>query len=309
MSNIIIPEAYTKTFSKNFTHQAQKKQARFKMYACVKAGSGEVFTDNTIAPEEMEETTGQRMPKTVLGEIGGEIRNCFPRKFRRAIGQDQYDEALLGQTVLPGSDILTAISMAYERQCDSVFLDGIVGDNKVGANGGVVETLHADNIVPVDYVRTGNDVVSNLTTEKIRYIKRGFEQSEFYGQGNKMAGSKICMAINASMKDAILDDDLVSDADKSRINKWDDGDLLYWNGIHFIRDEELPTDPTNPNIVSAVAWVSTEVCFAPWKELRTRISEREDLDYGIQYYASGMMGAYRRQQRAVYTAACQTDLY
>lgn len=309
MSNIIIPDAYTKTFSKGFTHQAQKKNARFKMYAKLKNGSGESFTDNTIESEEMEETTGQRMPKTVLGETGGEIRNCFPRKFRRALGQDQYDETLLGQTVLPASDIFQGLMMAYERRCDSVFIDGIVGTNKVGPNGGVAEELHADHVVPVDYVRTGATAASNLTTGKIRYVKRLFEESEFYGQGNKPAGAKICMAINSAMKDAILDDELVSDADKTRINKWDDGDLLYWNGIHFIRDEDLPVDEANPLVKSAVAWVSSEVCFAPWNDLKTKISERPDLDYGIQYYAGGQMGAYRRQQKAVATIACQTDLF
>lgn len=308
MSNIIIPEAYTKTFSKGFSHQAQKKNARFKMYAKTRQGSGESFTDNTIEQESMEETTGQRLPKTIIGELGGEIRNCFPRKFRRALGQDQYDETLLGQTVLPSSDIFQALSAAYERTCDDVFREGITGTNKVGANGGVAEELHADYVVPVDYVRTGASADSNMSTDKIRYIKRLFEESEFYGQGNKPPGARLCMALNASMKDALLDDDKVTDADKTRINKWDDGDILYWNGIHFIRDEALEADSSNSNVKLAFAWVSTEVVFAPWNDLKTKISERADLDYGIQYYAGGQVGAYRRQQKAVATIACDTSL-
>ena len=309
MSNIIIPDAFTKTFSRGFTAQAQKKNARFKQYAKHKQGSGASFTDNTIAPTEMEETTGQRMPKTIISEIGGEIRNCFPRKFRKAEGQDQYDETLLGQTVLTSSDIFQTLMSAYERRCDSVFIDGIAGTNKVGIDGGVPEELHPDFQVPIDFVRSGPAEASNLTTGKIRYIKRMFEETEFYGQGNKPAGAKLCMAINASMKDAILDDPLVSDADKSRINKWDEGDLLYWNGVMFIRDEALPVDENNPNVKKAVAWISSEVVFAPWNDLKTKISERPDLDYGIQYYAGGQMGAYRRQQKAVATIACQTDLF
>lgn len=310
MSDIIIPEAYTKTFSKNFEHQAQKKMTRMKQFSIVNTGvTGESRTHNTIEPEDMEETTGQRFPRTVLSEVGGEIRNVFPRTFRRSKGQAWNDGILLGETVLPGSTIFQSLIAAYNRTCDKVFVDGITGTNKVGANGGTDEELHADNVVPVDYVRTGSAANSNLTTGKIRYVKRLFEELEFYGQDQYEAGVRLCGAINAAMKDAIIDDPLVSDADKTRINKLDDGDMVYWNGIHFIRDEALPVDPDNPNVKSAVFWVSNCVCFDQWANLRTHIKERPDLDDAIQYTAKGMVGATRLQRRAVATAACQTDLF
>lgn len=310
MSDIIIPEAYTKTFSKGFSHQAQKKRTRMKQYAVVHDGvSGESQTHNTVEPEDMEETTGQRFPKTILSEIGGEIRNVFPRTFRRSKGQAWNDGILLGSTVLPGSDIFQALIGAYNRTCDKVFIEGITGTNKVGANGGSEEELHADNVVPVDYVRTGADTASNLTTGKVRYVKRLFEELEFFGQDQREMGVKLCGAINASMKDAILDDDKVSDADKSRFNKFDDGDLVYWNGIYFIRDEALPVDESNPLIKSAVFWVSNQVVFDQWAQLRTSIKERADLDDAIQYTAKGMMGSARLQQRAVATVACNTSLF
>lgn len=309
MSNIIIPEAYTKTFAKNFEHQAQKKTTRMKQYARVKTGlTGESVTSNTLEPEEMEETTGQRFPKTVLSEVGGEIRNMFPRTFRKSKGQAWNDGILLGQTILPGSTIFESLTAAYNRSCDRVFVEGITGTNKVGPHGGENEELHAGNIIPVDYVRTGSGVNSNLTTGKLRYIKRLFEELEFYGQDQKEAGAKICVAINAAMKDNLLDDDKISDADKTRFNKFDDGDLVYWMGMYFIREEGLPVNSSNPLVKAAVAWISNQVEFGQWADLRTSIKERPDLDDAIQYTAKGMMGAMRLQQRAVATAWCQTDL-
>jgi len=309
MSDIIIPDAYTKTFSKGFKHQAQKKMTRMKQYAVVTTGiTGESYTSNTIEPESMEETTGQRFPKTVLSEIGGEIRNMFPRTFRKAKGQAWNDGILLGETVLPGSQIFESLTAAYARTCDTVFIEGITGTNRVGPNGGENEELHASNIVPVDYVRTGSAVNSNLTTGKLRYIKRLFEELEFYGQDQKEAGAKICVAINAAMKDALLDDDKISDADKSRFNKFDDGDLVYWMGMYFIREEGLPVSSSNPLVKAATAWISNQVEFGEWANLRTAIKERPDLDDAIQYSAKGMVGAMRLQRRAVATAWCQTDL-
>ena len=310
MSNIIIPEAYQKVYGKNFEHQAQQKMTRVKQYSRVKTGcAGDSQTHNTFEEEEMVETTGQRMAATQISEVKGEIRNLFPRKFQSNKGQDQFDEALLASTVLPGSQIMEAQTFAFNRMCDDVFIDGITGINKVGVNGGVEETIHPDLMIPVDYVRTGKKTPSNFTTGKARYVKRMFEKNEFYGQDQKMAGARLCGAINADMKDNIIGDPLVSDADKTRINKLDDGDMVYWNGIHFIRTERLPKDAANPNIVNAVFWVSNLVQFDEWGKSVSRISERPDRSYAIQYFIERMIGACRLEQKAVATVACQTDLF
>lgn len=306
----IAVQAFQKVYAKNFEHQAQQKMKRLAQMARQKLGCiGASETHNSLEEEDMTETTGQRMALTQLSEVKGEIRHVFPRKFLSAKGQDQFDKVLMGSTVLPGSDIMVAQTSAYNRKCDDVFVDGITGVNSVGVNGATQETLHADLIIPVDYVRTGSDTASNLTTGKIRYIKRQFEKNEFYGQDQKAAGAKLCAAINADMKDAILDDPLVSDADKSRINKLDDGDLVYWMGTWFIRTERLPVDASNANVVNAVFWVSNMVQFNEWAHSVKRISERSDRSYAIQYYIEKMNGACRLEQKAVATAACQTDLF
>ena len=308
---IIIPEAYQKVYGKNFEHQAQQKVSRMKQYSRVKTGCvGDSQTHNTFEEEDMVETTGQRMAATQISEMRGEVRNLFPRKFQSNKGQDQFDQALLASTVLPGSDIIMAQTMANNRKCDDVFVDGITGVNRVGVGVNAVdESLHADNVVPVDYVRTGAAAPSNFTTGKARYVKRLFEKLEMFGQDQKEAGAKICGAINADMKDNIIGDPLVSDADKTRINKLDDGDMVYWNGIHYIRTERLPVDASDPNVVSAVFWISNLVQFDEWAHSVKRISERPDRSYAIQYYIEKMYGACRLEQRAVATVACQTNLF
>lgn len=303
-------QAFQKVYGKNFEHQAQQKVKRLAQMARVKTGCvGASETHNTLEEEEMIETTGQRMATTQLSEVKGEIRHLFPRKFQSAKGQDQFDKVLMGSTVLPGSQIMEAQTMAFNRTCDDTFIDGITGVNSVGVNAETQETLDSSLIVPVDYVRTGSATASNLTTAKIRYVKRQFEKNEFYGQDQKAAGAKLCAAIDADMKDAIIDDPLVSDADKSRINKLDDGDLVYWMGTWFIRTERLPVDASNPNVKSAVFWISNMVQFDEWAHSVKRISERPGRSYAIQYYVEKMIGACRLEKKAVATAACQTDLF
>lgn len=310
MSTLIIPDTYQKVYGKNFEHQAQQKMTRVKQYSRVKTGCvGDAQTHNTLEDEDMIETTGQRMAATQISEVKGEIRNLFPRKFNSNKGQDQFDEALMASTVLPGSQIMDAQTFAFNRKCDDVFIDGITGTNRVGVNGGTEETLDSSLIVPVDYVRTGSATASNLTTGKLRFLKRSFEKNEFYGQDQRESGAKLCVAINADMKDAIIADPLISDADKTRINKLDDGDLVYWMGMHFIRTERLPVNASNSNIKSAVVWVSNLVQFDEWGKSVKRISERSDRSYAVQYYVEKMIGACRLEKKAVGTIACQTDLF
>lgn len=305
----IAVQAFQRVYGTNFEHQAQQKMKRVAMMARMMTGcQGASITHNTLAPEMTTETTGQRMANTQISEVDGEIRHMFPRKFVSTLGQDHFDKDLLASTVLPGSQIMQTQIAAFNRTCDDVFIDGIVGANSVGVNADVQEQLHVDNVVPVDFVRTGTAAPSNFTTDKARYIKTLFERNEFYGQDQMMAGAKLCGAINADMKDNIIADPLVSDADKTRINKLDDGDMVYWNGIHYIRTERLPKNISNPNVVDAVFWVSNLVQFNEWGNSIHRISERSDRSYAIQYYVEKMFGSIRLEQQAVATVACQTDL-
>ena len=306
----IAVQAFQKVYGKNFEHQAQQKTRRMSALARTEFGAtGASKTHNTAEEEDMIETTGQRMALTQLSEVKGEIRHLFPRKFSSAKGQDQFDKVLMGTTVLPGSQILESQTMAFNRTCDDTFITGITGVNSTGVNADVSETLHADLIVPVDYVRNGSDVASNFTTAKARYVKRMFEKNELHGQDQKASGAKICGAINADMKDNIIGDPLVSDADKTRINKLDDGDMVYWNGIHYIRTERLPVSASNANIYNAVFWVSNLVQFDEWAGAIHRISERSDRSYAIQYYVEKLIGACRLEQKAVATVACQTNIF
>jgi hypothetical protein len=310
MSIPIITEAIQRAYGKNFEHQAQQVTSRVKQYARYKGGcTGGAQTHNTLEEEEMVETTGQRLALTQISDVSGEIRNLFPRKFTSTKGKDQFDDVLLGDTVLPGSTILQAQTMAFGRTCDDVFFDGITGVNKIGANGGTSESLHADMVVAKDYVRTGTAADSNLTTAKLRYLKRQFEKNELYGQDQKANGAKLCCAINADMKDELLSDTLISDHDKTKLNKLDDGDVVYWLGIHFVRSERLPVDASNADVKDAVMWVSNLVQFDEWAKSVHRISERSDRSYGIQYFVEKMIGAARLEQKAVGTIACDTSIF
>lgn len=304
----IAAQAYQKVYAKNFEHQAQQKLKRVAQYARTEFGCvGASKTHNTLEEEDMTETTGQRMGLTQLSEVAGEIRHIFPRKFNSAKGQDQFDPTLLASTVLPGSTIMEAQTAAFNRTCDDVFITGITGNNSTGVNADTTEALASDMVVAKDYVRFGTAANSNLTTGKLRYLKRQFEKNEFYGQDQKAAGAKLCCAINADMKDAIIADELISDADKTRINKLDDGDLVYWMGIHFIRTERVPLVETN--VYNAVMWVSNLVQFDEWAGAVHRISERPDRSYAIQYYVEKMVGACRLEQKSVGTIACQTNIF
>lgn len=306
-----IPDQYKIQFDTNWTHAAQQEISRFKKYAIVKEGiTGKSISHNTVESEEMEEQVA-RLQKTSGTELATYSRFVFPLPHQKTTFLDEWDEALLGDVVLPKGEAVEAHRMASERKIDDIFLRGITGNNTQGVHD-EMNTVAIPNSMKVaaNYRRDGGSANTGLTLAKILRGKSIFGKLEVYGQNLERNGAKLCMAVSQDELDNLLFDvEQIGSADYNKVKALVDGEVDYFGGVWFIRSERLPIAAAGGGkiIRTCPMWISNRVHIDIWAGLRTKISYRDDLSEAIQIRSKMMLNACRKDEKSVVLIYTEQD--
>jgi len=314
-----IPDHFTIQFGKNFEQSVQQLTSRFQKAAIIDTScSGEAVTFNYDLPVDDNETTGERLARTNLQEIGTFKRWLRPRKFDLATYDIPFDEVLLAPTIMGGGRHINAHSAAYGRRMDKVFIDGLLGTNYTGTEGVTPAEIPTANNVAVDWNAPGmTDANSGLIVDKIIEAIGILADNESYGDDAEARGISLWGALTPRMERSLLyAANASSGSTANRLFSKDfmppvldeKGRIKFFLGVNWIRSGNLPVDPADSTVQFASVWTSDAVKLGVWKAKETRVSERADLKYATQFFSEYSFNACRTEDKKVVKIATKNNL-
>jgi hypothetical protein len=296
-TNLTIPQSARNMFQAGMEQVAQQLQSRFRAYATVRTGcTGKSQAHRKIQKEEMNDVTGRLQP-TNGKELYVTHRYVYPRKASLATVLDEDDAADLDLQVAPTGEIQVQHRSAAFRKLDSIFIQGITGDNYEGAEDNI-QTEAASSIATVafNFKPDGTTADSGLTIDKLIAGKSKFGKAEVLGQ-DIADDSKLCMAVSQDELDDLLYDakQYVGSVDFNKVQALVNGEINDFMGIHFIRSERLPyTVVSNVATRSCPMWVNSGVYMDFWYDVKTSIDVLPQQSQAVQIYSRIKVGVARK---------------
>jgi hypothetical protein len=286
---------YTTEYERNWTHVAQQMEARLR--AAVMPGgnlTGKRKSFNLLNDYEMDEVT-TRKGDTPDGDTSGEKYWLYARKFEKVITFDEDDERQLGQIVLPDSDEVRNMAMAYNRKCDDVIVAAFDATRYIGEEGTTTDAFPSGQSIAVDYVKSGSPANSGLTFDKVREAARILN-------ANEIPESERFFAYGAKQLDDLLGVTQATSRDYVELMALKDGKIDKWMGFTWIPLQRLPRN-VSTDVRSCFAWHKSGVKFGEG-DRNTHIDIRPDKRHARQIRSVGRIGAVRSENEKVVRVYC-----
>lgn len=316
---LTITDHFRQTFADSFNDAVQQKNSRLTKAAQVETGcTGTAYQISSILSIADEETTGQRYKKVVLKDLETSSRWIYPQEFQIPTGESRWDEKKLAPTVMPGGKHVMAHANAYARRCDSVLVNGLLGENRTGKTGETATSILAAHIVPVDFAPTGGSVAhSKLTPAKVIEAVRLLVAAESWNEDVRASGVKLYGLLDSDLEASLKQyanlnasgaGDRLFSNDFGLPPVYDEnGFLKYWLGVNWISYEGLLTQTGvtdtatagSHTIKKSAIWTSDGLHFKVWEGIQTSVDKRPDLSNAVQFLSQYMMGAARDDEKKV----------
>jgi hypothetical protein len=207
---------------------------------------------------------------------------------------DEWDEAKLGEVVLPTSPIVQSHGAAYARTCDTVIISALGGDSMTGTTGLTAVALPAGQKVAVNMVESGTAANSGLTIAKLRRAKFILDSNEVDEEEERI------IVVSARQLQDLLRSTEVTSADFNTVRALVDGNVNTFMGFKFRRTQLLPLTST---VRSCYAYVKSGIVLAE-RGLKTYMDVRTDLSHSLQIRSVASLGAVRMEEAKVVEVAC-----
>lgn len=287
-----IPLFYVEQFSSNIQLKLQQKGSRLR---------GAVMSGNHVGSQaspvdqfgaiNANKVTGRYMPMQRV-DAPTDRRWVFPQDYDLPQLLDSFDKLRL--LIDPMSSYVTNAQYALGRAMDQEILNGLLGTNFTGNNGGTSTTMPAGQIVSVSQ---GAASATNMTVAKLREGKRILMANEV-----DLDMDQIFMAIRAKEHDSLLAEVQVISTEFNDRPVLVDGKITRFLGIDFIHTELLASGTDDAAGTSAMVpmWAKSGAYMGVWNDLTTDVSQRKDLQsLPYQAYVLGTFGATRLEEKKV----------
>lgn len=288
-----IPNHFTTQFDANWKHLVQQKNSRLREYVTLDSIQGKEKSYNQLDIATMSEIL-DRSVTTRINDQTMAKRWVRTREYDTAKLVDEWDEAKLGEVVLPTSPIVQAHGAAYARTCDSVIISALGGNAATGTVGDTNVALPASQKVAVNFVETGTAANSGLTIAKLRRAKFILDANEVDEEEERI------IVVSARQLQDLLRTTEVTNADYNTVRALVDGNVNTFMGFKFRRTQLLGLTST---VRSCFAYVKSGVVLAE-RGLKTYMDIRTDLSHSLQIRSVASLGAVRMEEKKVVEIAC-----
>jgi hypothetical protein len=286
-----ITQFYPTEFERSWTHVAQQMDARLRN-AVTPGGNltGKRKSFNLLNDYEMEEVT-TRKGDTPDGDTSGEKYWMYARKFEKVITFDEDDERQLGQIVLPDSDEVKNMAMAYNRKVDDIIIAAFDATRFIGEDGTTTDAFPSGQSIAVNFGGSN----SGLTLGKIRETARIMNENEIEDSGRYFAYA-------AQQLDNLLAITEVTSRDYSDLMALRDGKISYYMGFTWIPTQRLPIN-TGTDVRSCFAWHKSAIKFGEGNR-NSYIDILPNKRHAKQIRSVGRLGAVRTENEKVVRVYC-----
>jgi len=288
-----IPNHFTSQFDANWKHLVQQKNSRLREYVTIDSIQGKEKSYNQLDSASMV-AIADRSVTTRISDQTMAKRWVRTTEYDTAKLVDEWDEAKLGEVVLPTSPIVQAHGAAYARTCDSIIISAMQGDSYTGTTGTTAVALPSTQKVGVGYVETGATANSGLTIAKLRRAKFILDSNEVDEEEERI------IVVSAKQLQDLLRTVEATSADYNTVRALVDGNINTFMGFKFRRTQLLPITTT---VRSCYAYVKSGVVLAE-RGLKTYMDVRPDLSHSLQIRSVASLGAVRMEEKKVVEIAC-----
>lgn len=286
-----IPLFYVEQFSSNIQLKLQQKGSRLS--GAVMSGShvgSQASPVDQFGAINANKVTG-RYNQIQRTDAPTDRRWVFPQDYDLAQLLDSFDKLRL--LIDPMSSYVTNAQYALGRAKDQEILNGLLGTNFTGNNGGTSTSLPAGQVVSV---QQGAASPTGMSVAKMRYAKRLLMANEVDPD------DPIFMAVNAAGHDALLAETQVINSDYNDTRVMVEGKIVRYLGINLIHTELLSTGTDDQAGTSTMVpvWAKSGAYLGIWNDIYTNVSQRNDLQ-GLPYqaYNMGTFGATRLEEKKI----------
>lgn len=291
---LTIPEFYPNQFDSTWKQELQQSDSRL-MNAVTRADfTGKKKAFNLITTREAEPVL-VRKGTTPDGDFDGNKYWLTQSPYQKVTTFDEWDEAYLGQIILPTSEEFQAHRSAFNRSMDDVIISAFDGTRYIGEDGTTADTFPSGQSIAVDYVESGSTANSGLTIGKLRQAKQVMDENEV-PDGDRF------IAVTAQEVQDLLRTTEVTSSDFNTVRALASGQLDSFLGFKFIRTERLPIN-SGTDVTSVFAWHKSGVKFA-MNGIKAYMDILPTRTHSLQLRTTAMFGAVRVQNEYVVRVYC-----
>jgi hypothetical protein len=305
-----ITTAFVQQYHANVFHTAQQKGSRLRM--CVRNETQNSKSDfyDRIGPTAPVRRTSRHAPTPRIDSVHSRRRVTL-NDYEWSDLIDKQDR--LRMLLDPTSDYIKAASYSLGRGMDSEIISAALGNAYVGETGSSTTALGTgQRLVPIL-----SSSITNMTVDALIAAK------EILNASDVEEDEDLYIAVTAKMLTGLFQSTEVTSSDYNTVKALAQGKIDTFMGFKFIRTQLLPapsvafsydtttglyngsgTAVTLASCHSAIAWAKSGILLATGQDITARVSERDDLSYATQAYASMSVGAVRMEEAKVVEIIC-----
>lgn len=303
-ANASLPSLYPLQYSTNFEFLAQQMQSRLSAFATFDPFDGKSKDYNQIGKTAFQSKVGRATPTVVTDTPFSKYRNTLGA-YDKADRFDEWDEAFLGQIVLPKSEVMTEHVYAWNRLVDLILCRSALGSIVVPTTDAYgIETtssvvLPSGQKVAVNYVETGSAANSGLTIGKLRQAKFILDDAD-----NDPAAPTV-MAVTAKEIQNLLRTTEITDSNYNTVKALAEGKVDSFLGFKFVQVSSVDVLPAVAGIRYLPAWKQGGVKYGT-DGPKAYMDILPEHSHALQLRHSGRVGATRTENVKVVEVAVDT---
>jgi hypothetical protein len=296
-----LPQLYGQQFADNVALLLQQKTSRLRDAVTYKSGyrGEQVSPVDQVGAIDMVPVVGQFPP---IGRVDAPVDRRWLAPLSFSLNQivDTFD--MLKVLSDPKSVYVQNALQAANRKFDDLIIEACTANAQTGKTGATSTPILAGNTVSVSLGGT----TSNLNVDKLKRGKRLLRSHDVEDD------EEIYCAVSAVEEESLLNEVQVVNSDYYKNGGTapvlQDGRIGRFLGINFIHSERLllGTDDVAGTSRSIPMWAKSGMHLGVWAEVRTKVSQRDDLEgQPWQAYIYMMANATRLEEKKVVRIWCR----
>lgn len=278
-----VTTALIQQYSKDLMFALQQKGSRLENAVRKASINAEYeYFDEVGAATAAEITT--RHADTVLSNTPHSRRRVGSSWYAYADMVDTFDQVRVNHDFR--KSYAQAAAWALGRQKDELIIDAAFGTAYTGKTGSTSVTFPSANEITLS---------SGITIAGLREAKYMLDSKDNDPDEERY------IALTAYQMKELLETTEITSSDYNTVKALVHGEVDSFLGFKFIQTELLDTASS---VRSCIAWVKSGILLATARDVRVKISERADKNYGWQVYADVMIGATRMNENKVLKLKC-----
>lgn len=283
-----ITTAFVQQYTTNVALLLQQRGSKLRPYVMVDSYMGKAAKIVEQIGQVAAQQRVSRHADTPLVNTPHDARWEFPLDWEVADLIDDQDR--LRMIINPDSAYAINQAMAIGRAWDDEIITRALGNAKTGENGTTTTAFDTSN----QQIAASS---AGLTVAKLREAKKILMGNEV-----DIDFDPLYCIVTAKQIDDLLNTTEVGSFDYNSVKALVMGDVDTFMGFRFIHCERLGVDGSSNRRV--IAYAKSGLHLGIWKDVSSRMSERDDKSYATQVYTCSTFGATRTEEGKVVEILC-----